>query len=75
MININDLRMKYEKREQALLDEAFRTQAAEKRGKQIGEQIRAKKNALEMLKDNLPLETIAKYSGLSINEIQKLQDK
>lgn len=47
MININNLSMKYEKRGQALLDEAFRTQAAEKRGKQIGkqigEQIRAKK--------------------------------
>ena len=32
-----------------------------------------KENALNMLKDGLPIEKVAKYSGLSIEQIKALQ--
>ncbi len=31
--------------------------------------------ALNMLKDNLPLETIARFTGLTIAQLQQLQDQ
>ena len=37
-----------------------------------GETARARKNALAMLEDGLPPETVAKYSGLSIEEVAAL---
>lgn len=33
----------------------------------------AKENALKMLKDNLPIEKVAEYSGLSLEEIEQLK--
>lgn len=38
-----------------------------------GEINRAKQNALQMLADNMPIELVAKYSGLSLDEIRSLQ--
>lgn len=34
-----------------------------------------KETAQRMLKDNLPIEKISKYSGLSIEEVEKLKQK
>ena len=44
-----------------------------KKGKRIGAQQKAIEIAKNMLKDNLPLEVIEKYSGLTIEEIKKLR--
>ena len=41
-------------------------------GKLEGQNERAKENALNMLEDGLPIEKIAKYSGLSIEQIKAL---
>ena len=43
-----------------------------------GEQMALKRsieNALEMIDDGLPLEKIAKYSGLSLEKVKELADK
>lgn len=32
-----------------------------------------KDNALKMLKDNLPVEKVAEYSGLSLDEIEQIK--
>ena len=44
-----------------------------KEGKELGSQQKAIEIAKNMLKDNLPLEVIEKYSGLTIEEIKKLR--
>jgi predicted transposase/invertase (TIGR01784 family) len=41
-------------------------------GRLEGEQIAKEKVAVQMFKDGLPVETIAKYTGLSIESIQNL---
>jgi hypothetical protein len=41
-------------------------------GRQEGEQIAKEKMAVQMFKDGLSLETIAKYTGLSVESIQNL---
>ena len=43
-------------------------------GKVEGKVEERKSIALNMLKDNLPLETIARFTGLSIAQIQLLQN-
>lgn len=50
-------------------------QAAEKRGKALGEAIKAKEVALTMLSKGLGLNLIAEISGLSIAEIRALKAK
>ena len=41
-------------------------------GREEGERTRAIQNALQMIADKMPVELIAKYSGLSIEEIENL---
>ena len=41
-------------------------------GRLEGEQIAKEKVAVQMFKDGLPLETISKYTGLSVESIQSL---
>ena len=33
----------------------------------------ATENAINMLKDNIPLEKVAQYSGLSLDEVKKIE--
>ncbi|MCI6018264.1 MAG: hypothetical protein MRZ59_05375 [Clostridiales bacterium] len=40
-----------------------------------GELKRAIENALRMIADNLPLEKVAEYSGLSLEKVKELADK
>ncbi len=42
-------------------------------GKIEGQEEKAISIALNMLNDNLPLETIARFTGLTIPQLQKLQ--
>lgn len=52
-----------------LMDE-MRKEAADKASIE-----KATENALSMLKDNVPLEKISKYSGISIEEVEKLKQE
>jgi predicted transposase/invertase (TIGR01784 family) len=45
----------------------------EERGKAEGIVIKAREAALSMLSDGLPVETVSKYSGLSVQEIKSLK--
>ena len=47
---------------------------AERKGKRKGKQERKIEIAQRMLKDNLPLESIAKYTGLSESDIKELMN-
>ena len=42
-------------------------------GNTEGENKRARETALRMLKDNIPVEKVANYAGLTIEEVTKLQ--
>ena len=44
----------------------------EKKGEKKGEEKNKIKTAKEMLKDNLPIEQISKYTGLTISKINNL---
>jgi predicted transposase/invertase (TIGR01784 family) len=46
---------------------------AELKGKLEGEQLQKQEIALKMLGKNLPLETIAEVTGLTIEQLQQLQ--
>ncbi|GAP94921.1 hypothetical protein [Leptolyngbya sp. NIES-2104] len=46
---------------------------AEARGKELGARDKQVEIALNMLRDNIPLETIARFTELSIEELQQLQ--
>lgn len=39
------------------------------------EKVKALKIALEMLKDNVPVEKVAQYSGLSLDDIAKIRQE
>ena len=45
------------------------------RGKVEGQEEKAIAIALNMLQDNLPLESIARFTGLTIAQLQRLQNK
>ena len=45
---------------------------AEKKGMEKGMEKGVEKVAREMLKDNVPIETIAKYSGLTEDQVRAL---
>ena len=45
-----------------------------KEGEKIGEQKKAIETCKRMLEDHLPVETIQKYTALSEEEIQKIQE-
>ncbi|UCH96577.1 MAG: DNA repair protein, partial [Candidatus Aminicenantes bacterium] len=45
----------------------------EKRGEKRGIEKKAKETAKRMLEDGLPIDTISKYTGLTADEIKKLQ--
>ena len=72
-----DLREKYIAREEAILDEKLR--AGHNRAVGIKEGIKegANKKAIQiaqnMLKDNMSIDLVAKYSGLSISQIKNLK--
>jgi predicted transposase YdaD len=42
-------------------------------GEERGELKKAKETALSMLVDGLPVETISKYTGLSVHEVEALE--
>ncbi len=64
--NSNDeLRRQYQKREDAILDEKFRTYAAEYN--------KAKEIAINLLKAGLSIDFIAQNTGLSIEDVNSLQ--
>jgi hypothetical protein len=46
---------------------------AELKGKLEGEQLQKQSIAINMLQENIPLETIARITGLTINRLQQLQ--
>lgn len=67
-------RMAYEAREAALLDELSRISEAEEKGKIAGK-IEGKIEAIiNMLSDGLTTEKIHQYTGVSIEEIRKIQE-
>ena len=41
-------------------------------GLEVGQKEKARETASKMKEDNIPVEAIAKYTGLSIEEIEKL---
>lgn len=45
----------------------------EKKGRERGREETKIKNAKEMLADNVAIEKVAQYSGLSLDEVLKLQ--
>ena len=67
------LRRKYEMRQDGMREWVTSINAAERRGEQKGEQNRSMQMAKTMLKDNMAVELIAKYSGLTKDEIAALQ--
>ena len=70
--NSNDeLRRQYQKREDAILDEKFRTYAAMQKGKQE-EKIQ---NAINFLKLGIDIETVAKGVNLSVDEVEKIKQQ
>lgn len=73
------LRRKYEMRQDGMREWITSINAAERRGEQKGiqkgEQNRSMQMAAAMLKDSMAVELIAKYSGLTANEILALQQK
>ena len=63
-------------REKAEKEKKELVEKAQKREKQLEEKAKAEKieSAKKMLADGLPLELVSKYSGLSVEEIQGLQN-
>ena len=66
-------RLLYEEREKAWRDEASRIDGAIQEGRQEGRQENKLENARNFLLLGIPIETIAKGTGLSVEEIRKLQ--
>ena len=44
-------------------------------GKAQGEKNKAIENAISMLKDNVPISNISKWTGLSVEELKKLKEE
>lgn len=65
-------RWEYEMRQKAIRDQRHMLASGRREGKKIGELQGKLEMAREMLKDNMPIEKVAKYAGLSVEEIQKL---
>lgn len=75
----DNLRRQYEAAEKARRDQNAVANSAERRGEKRGEQRGIKKQAMEtaksMLADNMDINLIMKYSGLSQQEIESLKIK
>jgi len=69
-----ETRRLYEERQRALRDYASAIEGAREEGREEGQQEGLQKVVREMLDDDLPLPAIAKYTGLSVKEIEKLRD-
>lgn len=65
-------RWEYEMRQKAIRDQRHMLASGRREGEKIGELQGKLEMAREMLKDNMPIEKVAKYAGLSVEEIQKL---
>ena len=65
----------YEAREKALKDYNSGIKYGKKLGREQGMKQNSKENARRMLADNVPIQAIAKYTGLSIAEIEALRDE
>ena len=63
----------YEAREKRLRDEASNIAYAREQGIEQGEHKKAVKTAKKMLSDGMSSETVAMYTGLSEEEIEKLK--
>lgn len=61
-------RWEYEMRQKAIRDQRHMLAS----GRREGERKKAVEMAREMLKDKMPIEKVAKYAGLSVEDIQKL---
>ena len=68
------MRELYEAREKALKDRNTLLRIAEERGIEKGREEGIRENARRMLGDGVPMNTIAKYTGLSIPEIESLRN-
>jgi predicted transposase/invertase (TIGR01784 family) len=68
----DEFRAEYNAHVKAQNDMRSRETNAEARGKAEGELKKARETALSMLADKLPLETISKYTGLSLEELKVL---
>ncbi len=67
-----DKRMEYEARQKAIRDYNQSVLEAEQRGREDGERQKAIQIAKNMLGDNLPAETISKFTGLPLQDIEAL---
>jgi predicted phage tail protein len=67
------IRMQYEAREKALRDDKARIRFAEKAAADMAVDQRNHEMARTMLRYNLPIDMISRYSGLSLPDIQALQ--
>lgn len=65
-------RWEYEMKQKAIRDQRHMLASGRREGEKIGELQGKLEMAREMLKDNMPIEKVAKYAGLSVEEIQKL---
>ena len=75
--NNDEMYRKYQQREDAIREETTKIRLGEKRGEKrgiiIGERRKAELMAKEMLSDGVDIKFIAKYTKLSIDEINALK--
>jgi predicted transposase/invertase (TIGR01784 family) len=60
-------------REKAIHDYSNDISCAKEEGKAEGELKKARETALSMLSDGMSIETISKYTGLSVQEIENMR--
>lgn len=73
--NNDEMYRKYQQREDAIREETTKIRLGEKRGIIIGEKQKAEAMAKKMLADNVDLKIIAKYTELTLDEINALKLK
>ncbi len=65
-------RWEYEMRQKAIRDQRHMLASGRREGEKIGEERGKLEMARKMLKDKMSIEKVAEYSGLPLEEIQKL---
>ena len=65
-------RWEYEMRQKAIRDQRHMLASGRREGEKIGEERGKLEMARKMLKDKVSIEKVAEYSGLPLEEIQKL---
>jgi hypothetical protein len=76
-VNLEDLAAEFATQEETMaLSEAYLASETELKetSREEGEMKRATAMAITMLQDNLPLEQIVRFTGLTLAQIQQLQD-